>query len=379
MYKIDPIQDFASLLAPISPDTPCGDDTREDATPQSPYFTLKDLRSQARALERQILADDEVVQVTQWRQLANEIPALLVKRTKDLEYVAWLIEALCREYGFAGLEEGFRLARELVESHWDDLYPSPDEEGLATRMAPLNGLNGIDAEGTLIQPILSIPLFESDSGNRFAAWHAEQAAEVGRLEEGKAQNRIKTGAASPDQILGAVAHTPVARLAATREAIQSAQFEYMALSDVMDKVMGGEPQPTTNIRSALDRCLSVLAHHAGERIDNWLSEQGVATKVAAPEASVEGSAGDPEVAGSPTVDPIRVAIDSRSEALSELRKLSDFFLKTEPHSPVAYAIGQAVRWSEMSLPELMEELIADSGARDGFYRLTGVPAPEPRD
>ncbi|WP_339802004.1 type VI secretion system protein TssA [uncultured Marinobacter sp.] len=381
MYQIDPIHDFVPLLAPIAPDAPCGDDTREDASPQSPYFTLKDLRSQARALERQVFADDEVVQVTQWRQLANDIPLLLVERTKDLEYVAWLIEALCREYGFAGLAEGFRLARELVETHWDDLYPSPDEEGLATRMAPLNGLNGVDAEGTLIQPILSIPLFESDSGNRFAAWHAEQAAEVGRLEEGKARNRIKTGAASPDQILGAVAHTPVARLAATREAIQSAQLEYMALSDIMDRVMGGDPQPTTNIRSALDRCLSVLAHHAGERIDNWISEQGAAgkTATATAESAAEGAASDAELSGSDDVDPIRVAIESRSQALTELRKLSDFFLKTEPHSPVAYAIGQAVRWSEMSLPELMEELITDSGARDGFYRLTGVPAPEPRD
>ena len=74
-----------------------------------------------------------------------------------------------------------------------------------------------------------------------------------------------------------------------------------------------------------------------------------------------------------------MAIDSRAEALAELRRLSDFFLKTEPHSPVSYAIRQAVRWSDMSLPELMQELIDDGGARSGFYRLTGVPAPESRE
>jgi hypothetical protein len=38
--------------------------------------------------------------------------------------------------GFGGLEMGFRLARELVESYWDNLYPQPDEDGLSTRTLP---------------------------------------------------------------------------------------------------------------------------------------------------------------------------------------------------------------------------------------------------
>ncbi|MFW5825784.1 MAG: type VI secretion system protein TssA [Marinobacter sp.] len=372
--------DIPALLADISQDLPCGDDTREDASPDSPYFTLKDLRSQARALERQVLADDELVHVPQWRQMAREIPVLLTKRTKDLEYTAWLIEALCREHGFLGLADGFTLARELLLNHWDNLHPAPDEEGPATRIAPLVGLNGLDTEGTLIQPILSVPLFQADDGGAYATWHAEQAAEVGRLDEDRALNRIKTGAASPEQLQAAVASTPVEDLASTREAILAAQQAFAELAEVMDEVMG-EPQPTTNIRHALDRCLSVLAHHAGARIDEWARHH------APRDTFGQGTDAEPEILdeGGDTpaprrkVDPVQAAIDSRTEALAELRRLSDFFLKTEPHSPVSYAIRQAVRWSDMTLPELMQELIDDNGARDGFYRLTGVPAPEPRE
>lgn len=374
------ILDISSLLADISQDMPCGDDTREDASPASPYFTLKDLRSQARALERQVLADDEAVQVPQWREMAREIPVLLTERTKDLEYVAWLIEALCREHGFVGLADGFMLARELLLNHWDNLYPQPDEEGVATRIAPLVGLNGLDAEGTLIQPILSVPLFLADDGGSFAAWHAEQAAEVSRLDEDRARNRINTGAASPDELQAAVASTPVEDLASTREAIYRAQQAFSELSDVMDEVMG-EPQPTTNIRQALDRCLSVLSHHAGARIDEWTSTHG-AVALTENHETPDAEPGNQTIDGvepRQKVDPIQVAIESRAQALAELRRLSDFFLKTEPHSPVSYAIRQAVRWSELSLPELMQELIDDGGARDGFYRLTGVPAPEPRE
>src|SRR5690554_8138837 len=84
------------LLADISESSPCGDDTREDASPASPYFTLKDLRNQARAEERQVFSDDEPPQIPQWRQLMEEIPEVLETRSKDLEFVAWLIEALCR-------------------------------------------------------------------------------------------------------------------------------------------------------------------------------------------------------------------------------------------------------------------------------------------
>ena len=33
-----------------------------------------------------------------------------------------------------------------MEQFWDGIYPLPDEDGLATRVAPLTGLNGEDAD-----------------------------------------------------------------------------------------------------------------------------------------------------------------------------------------------------------------------------------------
>lgn len=371
---------FETLLAEISTESPCGDDTRQDTSPMSPYFTLKDLRNQARALERQVFSDEQPPQISQWRQLAEEIPALLENRSKDLEFVAWLIEALCREHGFEGLVEGFDLARAMIEKYWDNLYPLPDEEGLDTRIAPLIGLNGADGDGTLIKPIISVPLFHDGDGiTCYAAWHAEQATEVARLDESKAEARIRSGSMSPDVMATAVLETPIDHLVKTREAVQRAQASFAALSDAMDQAMEGDPQPTTNIRKALDRCLIMLNHYAGERIDQQLALQKEQDEV---EAEAEAPAGDGNVKPATTnssTDVIRVAIESRKEALEQLRKLSEFFRKTEPHSPVSYAILRAVRWSELSLPELMDELISDSGAREGFFKLTGVPAPEQQE
>jgi type VI secretion system protein ImpA len=368
--------DADALLAPISDNLPCGDDTREDASPFSPYFTLKDLRNQARSIERQVLTDDEALRVPQWKQLSQEIPGVLTTRSKDLEFVAWYIEALCREHGFAGLAQGFDLARRTIELYWDDLYPQPDEEGLATRMAPLVGLNGVGGEGTLIQPILSIPLFSSPALGSFATWHAEQSAEVQRLDDDKAQSRIKAGAVIPDNLSQAVRETPIETLLQTHTDLVEAQAAFTGLASVMDSIMGDEPQPTTSIRQAMERCESALRHHAGEQIDATIARSGPPADKDAVVSAADADTG--QRALTPDLDPIEVAIQSRYQALEELRRLSDFFRRTEPHSPVSYAIGQAIRWSELPLPELMQELIADSSVREGFCRVTGVPIPEPK-
>ncbi|WP_417359409.1 type VI secretion system protein TssA [Gallaecimonas pentaromativorans] len=359
--------DFDALMASISEDSPCGVDLREDESPVSPYFTLKDIRSQARAIERQAVLEEDYQPPSQWRDLSQQIPDIVSGQSKDLELVTWLIEAWCREYGFWGLKDGFLLAANLIEQYWDQLYPMPDEEGIATRLAPLVGLNGLDAEGALIQPLLSIPLFFGQSFGPFATWHCEQAAEINRLDKDKAEQKIKAGAASFEQINQTVKEMPASELAALADHIEGAQAAFKRLSDAMDNA-SQEPQPTTQITKALQRCRDTLWFHAGEVIEKARAQ---AEPVALDEDAAVGDADAPAVARGG--DPIEVAIHGREQAVKQLARLADFFRQTEPHSPVSYAIEQAIRWSKLTLPELMQELISDDGARAGFCRLTGVP------
>lgn len=365
----EPLFDFEALLRPISEAHPCGDDTREDDTPEAPYFNLKDLRSQARALERERQIDGETAEPTQWQELLDRVPELLAARSKDLELVAWYIEALCRRHGFEGLAQGFDLARSMLEHYWEHLYPAPDEEGMTTRIAPLVGLNGGDAEGTLTQPILEIPVLAHPESGWIAAWQLEQAAEMTRLDEHKAQQRLASGVPSEEDVTQAVKETPLAELKTLADAIERAQTAFCALSESMDQAMDGEPQPTSHIRSALERCRGIFFHYAWQRL---ASVQPTATDETGDEP-IDEESGAGARAGNSTQDPVRVAIDSRARALAQLRELAAFFRQTEPHSPVSYAIDQAVRWSELPLPELMQELIEDKNVRDGFARMTGVP------
>ena len=63
---------------------------------------------------------------------------------------------------------------------------------------------------------------------------------------------------------------------------------------------------------------------------------------------------------------------TREDAFRSLLQVADFFRRTEPHSPVSYALEQAVRWGRMPLPELLQELISDEAVRKDLFRRTGI-------
>jgi type VI secretion system protein ImpA len=52
-------------------------------------------------------------------------------------------------------------------------------------------------------------------------------------------------------------------------------------------------------------------------------------------------------------------IKSRQDALKRLSEVAEFFRKTEPHSPVSHLVSRSVKWGNMSLENLLQELIKD--------------------
>jgi type VI secretion system protein ImpA len=53
------------------------------------------------------------------------------------------------------------------------------------------------------------------------------------------------------------------------------------------------------------------------------------------------------------------AINSRQDALKRLTEVSEFFRKTEPHSPVSYLVSRAVKWGNMPLEAWLQDVIKD--------------------
>ena len=368
------VLDFERLLAPISGDNAAGVNLRLDPTPDSPYQTIKMARTKARTAERKA-AEGEGSATADWSPVLDLGPEVIASRAKDLELTAWLIEALVREHGFPGLRDGYRLAKQLVERYWDGLFPLPDEEGVAGRVAALAGLNGLDGnEGTLIGAIHQISLIPDGSGGGpFARWHYRQAADLESLTDPeRRQKRIDAGAVSREMIERAEAATAADFCRGLREDIQESVAEFEGLMALLESKCGpdanGQPQapPSSLIRGALRECLDIV-----EALDRTKNPDGGAGG----EVGANGDSGDSSVRGGGGPSRPGGPIRTREEAFRHLLQVARFFKETEPHSPISYALERAVRWGKMPLPDLLTELIAEDGTRSTVFKLVGIPPP----
>ena len=363
--------DIERLVSPISEDNHGGEVMRDDVTPHSTYYRLKDLRTKARNQERRMLTDTEELafDVSDWQVLYDEIPEILETRSKDLELMAWYIEAATRIHGFSGLTQGFDMTTALIENCWDSLYPLPDEDGVSTRLAPIIGLNGFESEGSLIMPILGVAFTEPDGTNSvYATWQYEQAAEVDMITDpAKKEEKIASGALALPTIQQAIAGSKPEFIDSTYIDLLKAIDAYKKLQSAIDAVSPDDPQPTTYITATLQRCEDVfryLAQHVIDRVTQTdeVSEEG-ADGVSSDTSDIEKTSS--KASGS---------VDDRQQALKQLRLTAQYFRKSEPHSPVSYLIEQAIAWSQKSLPDLLQELITDDSARQDYCRLTGIAA-----
>lgn len=356
------------LLSPIPGDKPTGADLRADPNPTSEYFKLKDARFAARAKEREIDGDPSLAggELPEWRTILDLAPKLLATQTKDLEIAAWMAEGLLRRHGFPGLRDGFRLLRGLVDKYWDGLYPVPDEDGLAAKVAPLRALNGEGADGTLIQPIRKVPMTDSDEG-QFASWQYERAAKmVGATGDGASEWHADAGTVTLDQIKASQKATKPKFFIDLVDDITACETEFAGLAKALDDVCGNDSPPTSTIRRTLET-VAAIARELGA--DALAAAQATGAAGAAAPSQGDGAAkGGQGLASGP--------IGTREDAFATLARVAEYFRRSEPHSPISYTLDELVRRGRMSLPDLLNELITDSAQRRSFYVVAGMRPPE---
>jgi type VI secretion system protein ImpA len=369
--------DLDAVARPISAGSPTGPNLREDLTSQSLYRQVKDARNTSSRSERALTtadandpqASNQAQEGLQWHVVRRLAPEILANQSKDLEVCSWLIEALVREHGFAGLCDGFKAATVLISTHWNGLYPAPDEEGISTRVAPLTSLNGADRDGVLIGAIMGIPLVQGSDGQKFTTGHYLQALEVERIEDPVRRAARISGGASPLAALQAAAATCNPQELRTRhEEIEECLRAFDELTTTVDQRSGEDAPPSSRIKKALEDALGALLALGRDRMA--VAEAGAM----APSSDAVGAASRaPGAAGAGSGN-----LGSRDEALAALLRVADFFRRTEPHSPLSYTLEQSVRWARLTLPDLLDELISDEAARESYRKLVGIRKPEPK-
>jgi len=361
------IIDINSLLEPVSEENPVGNDIREDSSPSSAYYMIKDARNSARAAERNSMFDGGSSEADEnWRKILELAPDILKNNAKDLEIASWYTEALIRRYGFPGLKTGFSIIKQMIEKYWDNLYPLPDEDGIETRVSSLTGLNGEGAEGVLIAPIRNANITEDIQPGPFNYWQYTQALDIQKItdESSRAEKSNKIGF-NIDDIDNVVAGSSEEFYLNLKNDVTTCIADYREISRMLDEHCGNmEAPPTSNIINALESTLGVINHVAKYKLPDESSNEEEFNE----DGTVAESSSEPQSIGGP--------IKTRTDAFKRLNEISEFFRKTEPHSPISYALEKAVKWGDMSLSELMRELIPDSSSLNYYGSLTGVRTDE---
>ena len=365
--------DLAALLAPISEEAPAGTDLRTDYSPDSLYYRLRDARAEARAAERAIEGGETTDSGTppQWRTITELGIEAIATRSKDLEIAAWLTEASLRGDGLAGFTAGVRLMKGLVETFWDDLFPLPDEDGIATRVAPLMGLNGVSGMGSLIQPLARVDLFQRPDGAPLQLWQYQQSFELAGIDdEARRQQRIEAGALPFETLENEARAAGSAGFVALQAEAAEAATAWQELGLALDNRVGADAPPTSHVRDLVEQIRSVAGRFAG-------SEAGVPAEPGAEPGETAGDGAATEPGGTVVTAARPQGINSREEALRALAQIADFFRRTEPHSPLAYTLQEAVRRGRMTWPELIAEIVPDITYRSAILSSLGIRPPPP--
>ncbi|VAW87005.1 Uncharacterized protein ImpA [hydrothermal vent metagenome] len=361
--------DITTLMQPISAESAVGEDLRNNLSPSSTYAEIKSARNSARAAERNSMFDGGSTEaIENWHKIAKLAPQILSTESKDLEVACWYTEALIRKAGFQGLRDGFSLIRQLIEQYWHEgLYPAADEDGVETRVAAISGLNGEGTEGVLLAPIRSTHITDDIQPGPFSLWQYKQAVDIKRISDTKARSgQISKVGFSMDDIERVVEQSSPAWFGNLRDDVTECLSEYKGISHLLSEHCGSHDAPATSkIIELLEETLGAINHIAKHKLP--------AAPAAANHLPNEQTSSESSEMALPGNIPSG-APDSRDEAFRQLASISDFFRRTEPHSPISYILDRAVTWGGMSLDELINELIPDSSSRTTYSSLTGVKA-----
>ena len=363
------VLDIEALLAPLPEGNGAGEDLRPDYSPTSLYQRVRTQRNDARAGERAIDGADPEANpaavAAAWREVKKLGVEALAGKSKDFEIASWLAEAAVRVDGLPGLADAAEVIAGLCNQYWDQGFPGLDtEDGLEDRGAPIGGLSGEGADGTLMASIRRYPLFQrgdGSDGDLFTWQRAEETAAIGDAE--RKQARINAGVPDFDALQNE-ARASIGPLRRAGQEARAALAAWAAMDAAVSARFGGSAPSTRRVSEALQAIIDLETRIAGAPVE--AAPEDVPEEAAAGDAGGGAAVAGASAAAGPK--PMR----TRDDAIRQLEEIANFFRKTEPHSPLAFTLDDAVRRARLSLPELLAEVLPDAGARRMLLTTLGI-------
>ncbi len=374
----DPIIDIERLLAPISDEQPTGE-ALSLSDFDGPLMRCKDAWDEARKLVREqeekerfggVDANGQpwrTIPHPDWDGLLEIARDALENKSKDLRIAAWLAESLLREHHLRGLVEGLEVCSGLCDRYWDSLHPAANEEdGHGVAMSAFAALVSDSSFSAVFETPIAYGQKQNEREPRsYSAHDYLQARELETADSEERERRLSEGQAETADILALLEITPREFHTENLELIDQAISTLSKLGDFFrencrDDEYGEPTAPgISSFREQLESLRRLVSELAGDEVASSDEEN---------ENESGGASG-----GSPVSQKQQM---TRETAFKSIESIAQFFEKTEPHSPVHFALRQVVRWGRMPLHELLAELIDDSTVMGALRRQIGLPPEE---
>ncbi|MBI3469034.1 MAG: type VI secretion system protein TssA [Planctomycetes bacterium] len=332
-----PLLDIEALTPPIPGENPAG---------STVPFTVRAELDEAR---KEINPDDfdaddptrpETAKYADWDGVVRLATQILLETSKDLLVAARLTEALTRLHGFAGLRDGLKLMRVLIDGSWEHLHPEIEDGDLEVRAGPFLWLDDADRGARFPSTVREIAMFTG--ANRPYSWRDWRQVQDGR------------GSVSREELDQAILATTRDHCQNVAEDVDAALSELNGLTQALSARLGSLAPGFTSLGPAIGDCRLL--------VQQVLAKKGPApSSVGEPEGAEEGAAagGGPGRSG------------SREDIYRQLLTAAEALQEMEPHSPVPYLIMKAVELGRLPFPQLMQRLIREENVLTEMSRELG--------
>jgi type VI secretion system protein ImpA len=383
----DPVIPLEELLEPIREDSPTGDELNKD-DPSGSYYRVHDAWRDAKKAERKLAqaaqfgedgGGDEIEQ-PDWETVIETSEEILRNEAKDYRVAAWYAEALLRVHGVGGLRDGFKLCQEFANRYWDQIRPIPNEDG---HESTVSGFDGLTNEANF-SALLAVPFSDGTSGDDFTVGEYQASLELDGITDSEERSkREQQGVRELSEFEARATETNGSFYNNMAEDLEEAISTLYDLSDFLRNNCQNnsydEPiaPATTEFRNKLEQ-IQTAAKSVAERFGQ--SE----------DADADGANSDLiEYGDTPPAGEAQqprqlsrmsdTSVADRDDAFEALRGIARFFRRTEPHTPIPFALDRIVRWGDLSFYELAKELIEDRGAMEELRNRVGLPEDDDED
>ena len=352
--------DLPKLLAPISRENPTGDYLFYEGT----YDQIQEARREDDpGLDQGVWTTD--LKRADWGRVQDLCMDALLNRSKDIQLAAWLMEAWLNLEGFFGLRKGLEVLCNLSMEFWEEAYPRPEGYDFETRTAPFFWINDKLSVRLKLSPIVergSQDLKKLSFSDWQKASKNENLIRKGQLDPADETANIFTQskflnecALSPDNYYSQLS-VDIA------EGIEWSQ----KLETFLDEKCGRDSPSLIRFRETLEMILRLVDETIKPRL-GISQEEGPEKQAKSQEKKMEKKT----VVPIPAPEAIS-AVQNRAEAYRMLQQAADYLLLTEPHSPTPYLVKRAVSWGNMSLAELLSEIVKDETDMRMIFELLGM-------